>query len=374
MYLQKSDTQVYIADIPRKKPLPRGKKFMIITAVAVLAVTIGFTVFSIEKIFSLKYEHAVSLMDSNNYLDARAEFLRFSGYRDSSAKARECQNMYDFHTADAMLKSGDYLSARKIFASLEDFSGAPEKVRECDYDAATDMMEAGKTESAKEAFIALGDFLDSEEKLKQCQTELDYIAAVGLFNKQDYPGALDAFVSLKGYKDSDSRAFECNNHINYAKAEKAFSEGNFYTAYIGFLNLGYFSDSADRAAACIQPDPKSGETYRNRNYSKKTCPLTFKTPKSGYSMYIKIYYGSNLISSVFIASGKKVTVKLPAGTYIIKGAAGENWFGPNEAFGDDAYYGIVYKKYTMKRGWVYSITFGAGKGASESTEIERSDF
>ncbi len=356
--------------------MPRGKKIMVISALVVLAVTAAFTVFSIEKVFSLKYGHAVALMDSNNYLEAKAEFLNFSGYRDSSAKARECQNRYDFDTADALLGSGDYLSAKKIFAALVDFDGAPDKANECDYNIAADLFKNGEPEKAKAAFIALGDYSDSAVQAEKCQTELDYIAAVELFDKQDYTGALAAFESLKGYKESERKTFECNNHLDYAKAEKAYGEGNFYTAYLGFIKLRYFSDSADRAAACIQPNPASGQIYRNPSYSKKTCPLTLKTAKNMLPMFIKIYKGGTLISSVFIAPGKKVTVKLPAGTYIIKGADGENWFGPNEAFGDDAYYGIVSEKYAMKSGWVYSIAFSAEskRGSSESSDIERSDF
>lgn len=374
MYSQKYDTQVFIADAPRRDPLSRGKIIMIISAAAVLVMTTGLSFFAIEKIFSLKYGQAVALMDSNNFLKAKEEFLSFSGYRDSAARAQECRDSMDFDSAEALLESGDYVSARKIFIALEDFGEAPEKVLECDYKAATELLSAGNTQEAKDAFLVLGDFSDSEERARLCQNEIDYNEAADLLSQEDYTAALDIFESLKGYKDSQSKAVECNNHLDYAKAEKAFSEGNFYTAYLSYIKLGNFSDSAERAAACVQKNPASGQIYRNPNYSKKTCPLTIKAPKDGYSTFIKIYHSGTLVSSVFIASGKKVTVNLPAGTYELREAAGKTWFGQNEAFGDeDAYYGAS-GELKLKKGYICTLSLRVKKGNMDSTEIERSDF
>jgi hypothetical protein len=375
MYIQKQGTQVFISETLRRKPLPRGKFIMLISAVIVLVMTIGLTLLSIENMYSLKYEQAAALMDSNNLLKAKEEFSDLKGYRDSAGRAQECQDRYDFDCADALLQSGDFINAKTAFIALGDFGNAPEKVMECDYAAAMALMDSGELKEARYAFLALGSFSDSEEQADRCRTELDYIAATELLYQQDYAHALDAFESLGAYKDSESMAKECSNYLDYAKAEKAFSEENFYTAYLGFLNLGIFSDSAERAAACIQKNPKSGQIYRNPTYNSKACPLTIKTPKDGYTTFIKIYGGDTLVSSLFIAPGKKVTVKLPPGTYIIKEAFGITWFGQNEMFGDeDAYYGIVGDNFKLEEGYVYSLTYGSKKGNTESTEIGRADF
>lgn len=374
MYTQKSDTQFFYADAPRKERLPQRKIVMAICAVIVLVMTAGITVLSIEKMFSVKYNQAVQLMDSNNFLKAMQEFLNFSGYRDSAAKAQECQDNIDFDSAATLLQSGDYTAARKIFAELGDFRSAPEKVHECDYADAAALMASGKPEEARDKFEALGSYSNSEEQAALCQMEIDYIAASELMNQQKFADALDAFKSLKGYKDSDDKAFVCTNYLNYAEAEKAFNKKNYYTAYVGFMQLGSFSDSADRAAACIQKKPRSGKTYYSPMSGAVSCPVTFKAPNDGYYTYIKIYKSGSLIFTLFIAPGKKVTEWLPAGTFEIRMGIGKTWFGQNEAFGDEDSYYDSSKGFKLKKGYRYTLSLRAKKGNVDSTGIGRSDF
>lgn len=377
MYIPRSSTQALIADAPRKGPLSRGKIIMIIFAAVVLVMTIGLSFFAIEKMFSLKYEQAVALMDSNDLLKAKEEFLILNGYRDSPEKARECQDRYDFDIANTLLKAGDYVSARKIFAALGNYGEAPEKVKECDYEAAMALMNLGKLQEAKLAFRMLGSFSDSEAQADKCQKEMDYIAAVDLLDRQDYVNALDAFRTLNTYKDSPDKAQECmdclygadyaaaikllrnkdyknaltafkslgyykdsadkaqecQNNLDYIEADKAYKDKLFYTAYVAFSLLGDFSDSAERAARCVQKSPKSGQIYRNPRYKSSTSTVMFKAPKSEYSTCLKIYNGNTLVSTVFVASGKNATISLPAGAYTIKKATGTKWYGSIEAFG-----------------------------------------
>lgn len=374
MYSQNYNAQFFNEDEPCRKPLSRGKIFMIVSAAIVLAATAGLTLFSMEKIVSVKYEHALALLDSNDYLKAKEEFLCFSGYRDSAAKAKECQESMDFNYAEALFKSGDYASAKEIFAALGDFKGARDKTLECDYRAATALMDSGKLEEAENAFLALGGYLDSKEQAEQCRNELDYTAADELLSRKDYAGALGLFSTIAGYKDSADKAAECQNNIGYTEADTAFKEKKYYTAYTGFMRLGNFSDSAKRAAGCIQKKPGSGQIYRNSKYKSKTCPLVFKSPKDGYCTFIKVYNYDVLICSVFIAPGKKVTVKLPAATYQLKEAIGKIWFGPGEAFGDNNAYYSVSEDLRLQKGTISTLTLRAKKGNMDSSEIGRSDF
>ena len=47
--------------------------------------------------------------------------------------------------------------------------------------------------------------------------------------------------------------------------------------------------------------------------------------------------GDDLVVSVFINTDA-VTFTLPAGTYRVKEALGDKWFGPDDAFGDEGSY------------------------------------
>lgn len=389
MCSQKYDlANVFITEMKRSGPLSRGKIFIIVSAAIVLAATAGLTLFSIEKTVSVKYQHAVNLLESDDYIKAKEEFLCFSGYRDSAVKAKECQDSMDYNYAEALLKSGEYAAAKEAFAALGDFGSAPKKVFECDYQAAAALMDSGKLEEAEGAFLALGGFSDSEEQAGKCRNELDYTAAAELLNQKDYEHAYSLFKPLGDYKDSAEKLKECRNNLDYIAADLAYKEKDFYTAYQGFTQLGSFSDSTKRAARCIQKKPKTGQIYRDHSIHGYESPfgksydsrLTLKAPSSGYYVFVKIYWGNRHISSVFIAPGKRATVKLPwllgefNQIYSINAAAGKLWFGQRAAFGDNAYYGVVSRDYRMKHNGSYTITLRVNKGKMKYTEISRTGF
>jgi hypothetical protein len=92
-------------------------------------------------------------------------------------------------------------------------------------------------------------------------------------------------------------------------------------------------------------------------------------------MFIKFYKGDTLVCSLFIASGKEVTAKLPAGTYKIKAAIGKTWFGQKEAFGDaNAHYEVIYENYKMTRNWITGISVTGGESLLKDSGIGRANF
>ncbi len=366
-----TDTQA-VTDVPQKPdkpktPMPRRKKLIIIIsacAVFVAAAAITLTLILVEAANSAAYKQAVALMDTNDLQGAKEDFLKISGYKDSAAKATECQNKLDFDSADALLRSEDYAAARNIFAALGSYSGAPDKVNECDYNIAAGLLKGGEPEKAKSAFLALGDYSDSAKQAALCQNEIDYMAALKLIDEEDYEGALKAFIALKGYNDSNSRIGVCQRNIDYAKANKLLADGKFYDAYSGFKNLGAFKDSAERMAECIQTNPLPGEIYRNPDFAKKASTFMVKTSKDEYIRCIRIYSDTTLVSTIFLSGGKTISIKLPAGTYSVRYACGKNWFGPDGLFGDesDSFYCILIDskgntttKFTRGRGWWWDL-------------------
>jgi hypothetical protein len=83
---------------------------------------------------------------------------------------------------------------------------------------------------------------------------------------------------------------------------------------------------------------------------------------------------------VFLAPGKSVRIKLPAGKYKMKSAIGKDWFGMKELFGDEGYYDkMIFDKnseiITLKSNKIYTLTLRYAKNSNiGSQKIPRTDF
>ncbi len=369
---------------PVKTPMARRKKLILIIsacAVAVIAAAVALTLILVEAANSAKYEQAVALMDSNDLLGAKDEFLTVGGYKDSSEKAKECQNRFDFNSADALLRSEDYAGARDIFAALGDYSNAPVKLNECDYNIAAALLKDGEPEKAKAAFLALGNYSDSAKQALQCQNEIDYLAATDDLSKGEYLHAFTVFTRIKDYRDSKYQAGVCTRNIDYDKAVQLLADGKFYDAYSEFKALGSFKDSVAKMDECIQENPLPGEIYRNPDFAKKASGFMLKSLKDEYIRCIRIYKENTLVSTIFVSNGKKISIKLPAGTYSIRYAIGVNWFGPEGLFGDDGFYcelldknGKNTFKFSSSRGWWFDLRDVYTISAADATILDRSSF
>ena len=155
--------------------------------------------------------------------------------------------------------------------------------------------------------------------------------------------------------------------LDYLEAVIHFKNGRFYTAQGLFQSISY-SDSAERAEKCIQKWPKNGQVYRNKDYRSTRTKLIIRGAKDqGQATYVKIYTLDDvLVSTMFIASSKSASVRLPAGTYRLKVGTGSSWYGPEEAFGDgfDAFYNVLVfddsgaDSIALDSGYQYTLTLG----------------
>ena len=87
-----------------------------------------------------------------------------------------------------------------------------------------------------------------------------------------------------------------------------------------------------------EPLPETGHTD-NSNF-EGVAPLQIKTPSTGNHYFVKIenaYTHTHLVS-YFIQSGDVLEINLPLGTYNIKYASGEQWYGPKNLFGPETTY------------------------------------
>lgn len=82
-----------------------------------------------------------------------------------------------------------------------------------------------------------------------------------------------------------------------------------------------------------QPLPPTGHEY---HYSGKkgVAPLQIVVPNAGDNYYVKVVTLENKpVKAVFIRSGETVKIRVPLGTYKVKYATGETWYGQKYLFG-----------------------------------------
>ena len=151
-------------------------------------------------------------------------------------------------------------------------------------------------------------------------------------------------------------------------------KGKYYSAKEAFENSAY-KDYAERAAQCIQSWPESKELWHNDQYPESSTSLTFQVNsyKDDLRKYFQVYAeNGDLVSALFITGSGSVTAKLPEGIYRIQSASGDEWYGPDEAFGPDGFYEYMvfdeyeddkYKTFLGEAGeWVITVNITSSDG------------
>ncbi|MEC9488119.1 MAG: hypothetical protein UMV23_01390 [Halanaerobium sp.] len=87
-----------------------------------------------------------------------------------------------------------------------------------------------------------------------------------------------------------------------------------------------------------QPVPKNG-TVNYYSEEKKIAPLEIRTEEGNYYLLKLVNVeGDKTVLDVFIHGGKTVNIEVPLGTYEIRYASGEKWYGYEYLFGDNTMY------------------------------------
>ncbi|MCL2756506.1 MAG: hypothetical protein FWD43_00280 [Coriobacteriia bacterium] len=216
---------------------------------------------------------------------------------------------------------------------------APGIIQERVYREAITLFENGDYVAAKTAFENLGEFSDAPLRVKECQNHLDYQEAELLLSSRKYDKALRLFSSLAAIEFLDSK--DKTSQCQYALAMSDFEAGNLEQAFYGFQMLGNYSDAVSRAESCLAAYPEQGVLYRNPGYGSTLVTLLIDATASELPFYLKLFNNDTHVASLFIHPGGESTIKLPAGTYTIKEAYGEHWFGDDLLFGSKGFYGIM---------------------------------
>lgn len=287
-------------------------------------------------------------------------------------------------------ESGLYQQAADEFESLGDYESSEAMAQKSLLGVAAQEAEDGAEESpeaweaAAEAYEQLGG-TQGESGATKCRNYAAYYRAKNLMEKDKWRQAKKSLRTIKeeGFEDVAALIDECDAHIDYEQAEALFQWGDYYEAYVKFHALEgsgaeWLPDLSERVQACTQDFPDTGALYTNPSYQSSEVPLTIKN-SSAYTYY-KIYDDDTLAMTVFIQSGDSAKVTLPIGTYVMKEAHGDQWFGEDDMFGDEGrYYRCTFGgegTATLNSGYSYEISTADdsdGKGVGNEA-IDRGEF
>lgn len=330
---------------PQKKP---GRKNMpIIIAVAAIAALVigiaGFNAYS-QSQRAAHYDEAVTLMQNGDYESAMALFEDLGDYQDAPDRVNACEQAIAYQDATDLLDAGDYQAARDAFEALGDYNDAQDMVATCDkwlaYQDAQGLLDGGDYQAARDAFAELGSFEDAEDKVSVCDGWLLFAETSALTDEGKYEEAAEKATGFFNVDEimSSSEYQDWSNRNDYGLAENMLSNGQNYGAYNLFTSLGSYEDASEKAQSCILEFPGDYELYHNEGYVSSSNDVVFDGTSSTIPVFLKLYSGETLVSSVFLNPGGKVTIQVPAGSYTIKEGTGSDWFGPEDAFGSSGVY------------------------------------
>lgn len=96
------------------------------------------------------------------------------------------------------------------------------------------------------------------------------------------------------------------------------------------------------------PRPSSGLYSQNLNGQPAIAPLEIRS-QSGSDYFVKVtnQYTGEDVSTIYIRGGDTVSIEVPLGTYEIKYASGETWYGDQKLFGTQTSYSKADELFTF---------------------------
>ena len=94
--------------------------------------------------------------------------------------------------------------------------------------------------------------------------------------------------------------------------------------------------------------PKNGDTHLFTK-SQPIAPLQIVTSGEKAHYFVKLFSTAKneTVQTVFVRSGETVTTKVPLGSYGIKYAAGQNWKGDQQLFGEETQFFEAEKRFNF---------------------------
>ena len=155
----------------------KNRKRLLITVASAVCVLVIAAVLMTQVIMpNNKYNEAVNLLESGEYLQAIDLFTELGGHKDSKTKNRECE----YQMAISMMENGHYEEAISIFQNLTGYKDSLDKINECNinmetgeidtlYSRAVELMNNGMYEEALTSFEAISAAKDCSGEIVQCR-------------------------------------------------------------------------------------------------------------------------------------------------------------------------------------------------------------
>ncbi|MCR5530307.1 MAG: SRPBCC family protein [Lachnospiraceae bacterium] len=344
------------AQEPPKKPLSKkvwipAVVVLLLAAIAILSIPFLKPYLEKQKKISL-YNKAVTRMEKEDYdgaIAALSDLSKLGGYDNSAELTRYCEKGISYEEAKAQMKKGEYRAAYELLETMPGFKDADSYRKTCleeiNYEDGVALMAAGDYLAAEEKLSNSGSHADAANLIEECRVKGIRQKVEALMEEGKYSEAIDLLDTEAGQKVDDRAELrkECDNAATYQEADEAYQDGLYFTAYEAFRSLGDYKDSAERMKKCIQTKPVTRETYHNSAYNGNSSLKIIPPKDDGSYTYFKIYIKKGneeiLVSSCFISTGGTITVRMPAGKYILKVAYGYgDWFGEKEMFGSKGTY------------------------------------
>ena len=91
------------------------------------------------------------------------------------------------------------------------------------------------------------------------------------------------------------------------------------------------------------PGKAAAHRHHERHFYRGIAPLTIKARNEGRHFFVKLIElpEKKEVLSLFLHSGDQMKINLPMGTYELKYAAGETWYGPVWLFGNETMFSRI---------------------------------
>lgn len=189
--------------------------------------------------------------------------------------------------------------------------------------------------------------------------------AISLVDKLELEAAIAIFEEISDFGDSSLRLQQAKDLLasynkKYEEAQAYYDKGEYYKAMAAWREIANWKDSSAKATQCEQPMPANGSMKTGSG----SITMTIKAPASRNAL-LRIYNSSNeVVAQIFVAAGSSSTIKVNPGTYTMKAAYGDKWYGDIDLFGGEGKY-IQLKngastEFTLKKNYKYTLTLATG--------------
>ncbi len=144
------------------------------------------------------------------------------------------------------------------------------------------------------------------------------------------------------------------------------------------FSFSVFSDNSVSSSEEL-PLPENGKVQIFTK-DEQIAPLEIETPEGQY-YFIKMVdtKTGKTVLNIFVHGGQDVVLNVPLGTYELKYASGEKWYGYEVLFGEDTAYNKVedFFEFKIKNDYVYGYTltlYNVEHGNLVTTPINPADF